>query len=217
MATKPKNPKTAETAINLALLVAIGNASFANTLIHVQAAEAAPLVAAELAEQNPNMPDAAGALATRVTAKGTAYLTEHAAEVQALNASGSTANGAAPAAAAAEEKSAFVVVDNFELPEARRSGPSRGETYPFSKLAVGQAFFIPATTEKPNPERSYASTVTSAKNRYAKEVAGQTRVNRKGATVPQVTYERDFAIRRLDDGAAFGHKGVAGAVVKRTV
>lgn len=214
MATKPKNPKTAETAINLALLVAIGNASFANTLIHVQAAEAAPLVAAELAEQNPNMADAAGALATRVTAKGTAYLTEHAAEVQALNAGAASGT---PAAAAAEEKSAFVVVDNFELPEARRSGPSRGETYPFSKLAVGQAFFIPATTEKPNPERSYASTVTSAKNRYAKEVAGQTRVNRKGATVPQVTYERDFAIRRLDDGAAFGHKGVAGAVVKRTV
>lgn len=214
MATKPK--KTAS-VINLALLAAIGNGTFANTFVHVQPAEAKPMVDALLIEQNPTVVDAAGALATRTTPAGVAYLTEHAGEVKAAAAASTAAaaSGSNGAAAADTQVSAFVMVDDFELPAQRRTGPSRGETYPFAKLNVGQAFFIPATADKPNPERSYASTVTSAKNRYAKEIEGQTRLNRKGRTVPQVTYERDFAIRRLDDGKAFGQPGVAGAVVKR--
>ena len=225
MATSKKNstaqaPAAPAAVINLALLVAIAEATFANSYLHVSAEDVKPLVDQALVIQNPGIADASGALATKTTDAGNAYLTAHSAEVAALKASAAPA--AAPAtqpatpAATAKAKMDIKIVDNFELPAARRTGPTRGESYPFGQLAVGQAFFIPATAEKPNPERSYASTVTSAKDRYATVVEGQMRTNRKGRSVPVVTLTRDFAIRRLDDGAAFGQPGVAGAVIKRT-
>lgn len=119
------------------------------------------------------------------------------------------------------EKPTFAIV-SFTLPEAVRAaggglGP-RPETYPFSKLEVGQAFFIPATAEKPNPAKSYASTVASATERYAEADTTQPQVaNRKGAMVHPKKYERKFAIRPIADGKEFGaaYAGKAGAAVGR--
>jgi len=222
MATKKTAPAAAPApAINLALLVAIAEATMADSYMHVSAGDVAPLLQAGYVIQNPSIADAAGSLATKTTEQGNAYLTAHVAEVQALKGAAAapaaaTATQTATTAATPKAKMDIKIVDNFELPAARRTGPSRSESYPFGQLAVGQAFFIPATAEKPNPERSYASTVTSAKARYANAVEGQTRTNRKGRVVPVVTLTRDFAIRRLEDGAAFGYPGVAGAVIKRT-
>ncbi len=209
-------------AINLALLVAVGEATFADSYLHVSDADAAPLLAAGLIIQHPTIANETGR-AAKTTDAGNAYLSAHAAEVQTLKAAAAPVAAPAPApatqtatpAATPKAKMELKIVDDFELPAARRTGPTRGESYPFGQLGVGQAFFIPATAEKPNPERSYASTVTSAKSRYA-TVGTETRTNRKGRTVPVETLTRDFAIRRLEDGAAFGHPGVAGAVIKRT-
>lgn len=218
MAAKPKKGVTAPTtapagALNLSLLLSIANAAFAGTYQNVNPAEpdVAALIAAQYIEVNPNALNADGHPQSRATQAGQDYLTAHKEEIAKMQ----TANTPAAAPAAAP---GIALVSNFELPEAapRRGGVARTETYPFGTMEVKQAFFIAATAEKPNPERSFASTVTSARERYAvPAVPAATRKNRKGVDVPVMTYPRDFKIRRITDGAAFGKPGVAGAVVVR--
>jgi len=102
----------------------------------------------------------------------------------------------------------FEIVENFQMPTARK--PGNGNTkYPFDALNVGAAFFVPAGTVK-----SLASTVASANARYA-EVLKQpdgsavTRTNRKGKTVEATQQLRTFQVRAGDKN------GVAGAYVGR--
>lgn len=217
MASKGKNkPAATAGALNLALLAAVSMASATPPgYKHVSAVDAAPLVSAGFVEVNPDMTfaDAQGNQATRITDAGNAHLNANAEAVQAAIAA------AAPASeAAAPAKSAVTIVKGFQLPEAKRGGGlvKRSESYPFGSMDVGDAFFIAATAEKPNPERSFASTVTSATNRYATpDTTKPMRTNRKGRQVHELVYSRKFAIRRIEDGAQFGQPGVAGAVVGR--
>lgn len=169
---------------------------------HLTDAEGANLVQLGYVEVNPGMVQG-DKKAARLTEAGKSFLSSLPADAVT-----STSTGASDA------KFASAIVNDFEMPAARRVGPKRSETYPFSKLELNQAFFIPATAEKPNPEKSFASSVISARARFA-TVTSETRKNRKGRDVPVLTFTRDFQIRRLEDGAPFGMAGTPGAVVKR--
>ncbi len=87
--------------------------------------------------------------------------------------------------------------------------------YPFEQLEIGQSFFVPVSEDKPNPAKSLASTVTSANDRHAYEIEGETMVNRKGETVPKKGFNKRFIVRPVEDGAAWGFAGQAGAAVWR--
>lgn len=59
---------------------------------------------------------------------------------------------------------AFEIDTDVPKPEAARRG--RGESrYPFERMEVGTSFHIPATAEKANPARDYASSISSATKR----------------------------------------------------
>jgi len=165
------------------------------------------LVAEGLVEQNETITNEGGDFATRATEKGIATMNE---QNQNQN-TGTEGASAAPAVA-----SNFAIVADVAMPGASRGGRST-ETYPFDKLEAGQSFFVAATEAKPNPAKSLASTVTSANERYAVEIEGETRVNRKGNTVPATRQTREFAVRTVEDGAPWGFPGVKGAGVWRTL
>lgn len=114
-----------------------------------------------------------------------------------------------PAPAAPGAVGGFKIVANVPIPAARRFGKS--STYPFDGLQVGQAFFVAATTERPNPSKSMASTVNSATARYAVEDG----TNPDGSVKFKNT--RKFVLRRVTDGKDFGFPGVEGAGVWRTL
>lgn len=170
-------------------------------LLYVDQKEAAKLVEAGLVELNVEMKDGADNVAARATEQG----------IQ-MNAPASTT---ATAAIAGAVVSAFAIA-TVALPTAKRGGRT-GETYPFDKLEAGQSFFVPATTERPNPAKSLASTVTSANERYSEVIEGEHRTNRKGKTVPKTKQTREFAIRSIEDGAPWGREGVKGAAVFRVM
>lgn len=227
MATKPKKIETAPAAtaptVNRTLLAMIASATAVTPFyMNADAAESAKLAALGLVEVNPDTQYATAAgPAVRVSVAGAQYLADHPAESP-FGAPPAAAPVAAPAPAVeAAAKPQFSIVA-FALPEAKRVGGhfgARPEVYPFSKLEVGQAFFIPATADKPNPVKQYASTVASATERYATEDTNAPKVkNRKGVEVFPKVYNRKFAIRAIADGEAFGaaYKGVAGAAVGRT-
>jgi hypothetical protein len=178
------------------------------------------LVSLQLIEVRNDMHDEAGNIATRATHDGVAAI-EGESDNGDNNGSNNqqpkgnqemtTAQTQAPAGTATFTKFAIAQV---ALPTAKRGGRT-GSTYPFDQLEVGQSFFVPATEARPDPAKSLASTVTSANERYSEVIPGQTRVNRKGNTVPATKQIRLFAIRSVDDGKAWGHPGVKGAAVGR--
>ena len=155
---------------------------------------AAYLVKNGLVEQNVDLKNDVGALATRATQKGVdAIKTQEVSKV-----------------------SDFVIED-VALPAAKRGGNGRaGNTkYPFDALEIGQSFFIPATVERPNPVKALASTVTSANARYAVELKNEDgsvkmRTNRKGREVAELTFTKVFGIRKDTKD------GVEGARIGRT-
>ena len=116
----------------------------------VSAADAKELIDAGFAEQNPAITEG-DKIATRLTETGMAE-------------AGGNAGGD-EGDEGDETSSAFTIEDNVPLPSAR--GGKGGSVYPFDKLAVNQSFFVEATTKRPNPAKSLASTVSSASKRYA--------------------------------------------------
>lgn len=112
----------------------------------------------------------------------------------------------------------FVIEDiPVDVPTLRRSGVSA--QYPFDSLAVGQSFFVPATSERPEPWKSMASTVGSATRRYAEEYNDEsgnkamraiTKGKNAGKLVPATRNTRVFAITKDEKN------GVPGARIGRT-
>lgn len=182
MAARKNKGKTAAALDMAAIIAATNSGSFVYTSPEAHASA----LADGLVEVNPTMTNEAGELATRATAKG----------IESMNAPQTPAAAAATPAA----KPTFAIEDGIEL--APVSGRGRGgETYPFDQLNVGQSFFVPNSAEKPNVAKSLASTVSSATRRYAEEIPGQTRVDRKGNTVPAIKETRKFVVRAVDGGA----------------
>lgn len=176
-------------------------------------AEHGPLLAAGLAMVNKDIAEG-GKLATRLTPEG---VQKAAAAAQPASGGFSGAQTVAQPSTP-NQKRVFSGLVSVPMPEhIGRKGMTRPEIYPFATMEVNQAFFVAASEKDPHPERTFASTVSSARNRYARELPGQTRVNRKGTTVPVVEYERDFKIALVPDGVIFGEqfKGQKGAGIWR--
>lgn len=177
---KTKPAKTAETAsvptITLADIVAAtkGDAGHLYTPVEVHK----PLVASGDVEVNPEMANEQGWLATRATE-------------QAMNANQNQTAQSQPETA----KPKFEIESNIVVPERKRnsSGLRAGRTpiYPFDALEIGQSFFVPDADGK-SAHKSMASTLSGVNLRYSEEIAGQTRVNRKGVTVPATKQTRKY-------------------------
>lgn len=146
---------------SVALMATIAAAMTAAPGYHLAtAAEAKELIDAGFAEQNPEITEG-DKIATRLTEAG---------QAEAAKANGGNAGGA-PASTASASK--FEIEDGIALPSAR--GGKGGSVYPFDSLNVGQSFHVPATTDRPNPAKSLASTVSSATKRYADKPEGERR------------------------------------------
>ncbi len=190
----------------------------------------AALVTAGHVEVREDIVDENGAIAARATATGAAVADATPAAAPVASPFGATASAAftpaaapvaaAPVAAApvaatvvvpapaAPAASSFALIGGVPIPAAKRFGKS--STYPFDSMEVGQSFFVAATQDRPNPAKSMASTVNSAKARYAVEDG----VDAEGNTKYRNT--REFVLRRVQDGTPFGFPGKEGAGIWRT-
>lgn len=203
-------------SLNLGLLAAIVLATSNNSpgYAFVSDDDAKPLLAAGLIEQNPNA-DALDEHNNRQTRATTAGI-----EFSQKNPAPAVAASLAPAA---KEKPVFAmgVVD---IPEIKRGGGEKPSVYPFDELGVKgdgkpNSFFVPATTDRPEPAKALASTVSGATRRHAVE-DGTKEVTAKDGTkkiVPNMKATRKFVIRAVEDGAPWGEqfKGVKGAAIYR--
>lgn len=119
-------------------------------------------------ETNPEMVDANGAHATRITEAGKAHIT--------MNANTDTTNAGTAAASTPAPANEFVI-ETIDMPaESRAPAAQNAAKYPFDALTApttGEdgkpkvaAFFIPATAARPEPWKTLASTVSTAKSRY---------------------------------------------------
>lgn len=178
MARKPA-PKSKAAALDLAAIIAATNSG---SFVYTSPEAHASALAEGLVEVNPSMSNEAGELATRATAKG----------IESMNAPQTPA----PVAS----KPQFVIEDGIALAPVTGRGRG-GETYPFDQLQPGQSFFVPNSEDKPNVAKSLASTVSSATRRYAEEIPGETRVDRKGNVVPAIKETRKFVVRAVEGGA----------------
>lgn len=183
-------------AARLAFIKAIVDATKAASFVFTSEGERGTLVSEGLIEVNAGVVDPSNAakIATRATPAGISMIDGQAA--------------AAPAPAASEKKSDFEIESGIELPAVAGRGRT-GSTYPFDKLEVGQSFFV----EK--PAKALASTVSSAIARFAVDVPGQTRTNRKGKQVQTTKPTRVFVVRsakKTVNGAE-----VSGSRIFRTV
>lgn len=115
------------------------------------------------------------------------------------------ADGSAPAAVtdAVTTQPTFELLSGIPLPAIKRGG-IREEQYPFSKMEVGQSFFVPCTAEYPKPWDSFASTVSSATRRFSvTDPSGKTRTSRKGATVEVLVPTKKFTLRQVRQGDTY--------------
>lgn len=106
----------------------------------------------------------------------------------------------------------FLPDKKFVAPEKKRGG-FRQEKFPFSTMAVGDQFVIPATAAKPEPWKSYQSTVSGAQRRFADVVGMKLKTNTDGTTkeIEDLRYTKRFTIFR-----AVADDGTVVAVVERT-
>lgn len=173
-------------------LAAVIDATKAGGFLYTPAEFHQPLVESGDVEVNAEMvEDGTGNLATRATAKH-------------LESKDAMTEAKTPEAAA---KPSFVI-ETVPMPEKKASvsGLRAGRTpiYPFDALEIGQSFFVADKSADKPAFKAMASTVAGANARFTEEIAGQTRVNRKGATVTATKQLRKFKIfdteRTLEDG-----------------
>jgi len=107
--------------------------------------------------------------------------------------------GAAPVTAVV-----FELESGIPLPPAQKGG-RREEQYPFSKMEVGQSFFVPVTEKYPKPWETFGSTVSSATRRFANPHATETRKNRKGDMVPVLVATKKFTLRQVTKGQKYAN------------
>lgn len=147
-----------------------------------------PLVQAGKVEINPSMVNESGMIATRAIRQTPETYKEETKMTQA-------------------QKPSFEIESGVELPQRVRKvgvGVGRSAVYPFEQLEIGQSFFVPNESDDKPAAKKMASTVATANIRYSEEIPGQTRTNRKGATVPATRPLRKFQVfdtdRTLSDG-----------------
>lgn len=159
------------------VLAEIVKATLAGGFIFVTEADGKPLLGELLIEVNPAIKDG-DKLAAKATAKGIEYVSK-----APVSSEAATGTEAVPAPV-----SAFEIESDVPLPAVTARGRT-GNTYPFDALQVNQSFFVAKEA------KNLASTISSANNRYAEVIPGQTRTTRKGATVPATKLTRKFVVR----------------------
>lgn len=108
----------------------------------------------------------------------------------------------------------FEIESGIEMPSVTRTFNGE-EKYPFSKLEVGQSFFVAdADVASGDARKTMFSAVSSAHDRFSKEdpsgaMRTITRGENKGQQVPALIRERTFSVR------AMTKDGVPGARVFR--
>lgn len=100
--------------------------------------------------------------------------------------------------------SKFEIESGIQVPTQKRApGAGRASVYPFEHLEIGQSFFVPNSETMEDAYKAMSSTVSSANARYSEEIPGETKVNRKGNTVPATRPTRLFVNTRAEkDGVA---------------
>jgi len=91
-------------------------------------------------------------------------------------------------------------IENIAVAE-KSARIGKASIYPFSQLEVGQSFFVPATTEMPEPWITLGSCVSNATKKYAILVfdehnAPVMRQNKKGRVVQCTKDVRKFCIQQ---------------------
>jgi len=99
-----------------------------------------------------------------------------------------------------EENSSIEIETGVIIQPIQKKGGRRRETFPFSKLEIGQSFHVKATKENPEPSKKMASTVSSATNRFKiEDPEGGKTTNRNGEVVPLMIKTRVFSLRTVDE------------------
>jgi hypothetical protein len=187
MATSKKASKaTTPAAAVFTLAMVIEATNGADGFLYTPASFHAPLVESGDVEVNSEIVNDKGEFATRATQKAMNQMTNTATQT------------ATPAAA----KPTFAIAANIPMPEKKRNSSGlragRAPVYPFDQLEIGHSFFVAdGVDEKGEVKSAYkslASTLNAANVRFSEEIAGQTRVNRKGATVPATKQLRKFVM-----------------------
>lgn len=158
------------------------------SLVHPDDVKA--LVDAGHIEVNPSIKDASGKIAARAT---TTLLTSH---------STNEATASVPGAETIATTATYELEVGIPLSIAKRGG-KKDEQYPFSKMEIGQSFFVAATAAYPKPWETFASTVSSATRRFSTASATETKPNRKGVQVPVLTATRKFTLRQVTKGQTY--------------
>lgn len=172
-----------------------------------------------LIETNRTLVDESGAIASRITEKGKQSL---------MN---TPVTETAPAAASTPATDSGFIRRMIPAVVAKRNTINNAAKYPFDDLVApvtdengnitNDAFFVPATADRPNPAKSLASTVSTAKDRYSRKV-GERPYKAKDENGNEITktraikeYDREF---RIEAGEATDANGntVKGAWVART-
>ena len=155
-----------------------------NGFEYIKPKDSKKIIEQGLIEAHPTMVDELGNNACRLTDAGKEYM-------HSLNGT----SGEIPATKKEKPVSQTFVIMTKPIPVIKRSaGAGRPSKYPFDALEVGQMFFVPCTEKQPDPSKSLGSVVTSANRRYATE-SGETKLNRKGESVPKLVYGRKFVVR----------------------
>ncbi|HCH8410340.1 TPA: hypothetical protein NNQ05_004574, partial [Salmonella enterica] len=182
------------TKSQIALLGTIAAATADNSFVYASGKDQKALVDAGFAEINATLVNDKQETATRATQAGFDFVKEN------------ESKGTSPVTQSTAQT--FAIATGVEIPVTPRTRES-SSIYPFEQLEIGQSFFVPVSEDKPNPAKSLASTVTSANDRHAYEIEGETMVNRKGETVPKKGFNKRFIVRPVEDGAAWGFAGQA--------
>lgn len=200
-----KGAKKVTEKLSLAAVVNCGEPGYIFTFPD----EHAELLAAGYVQVNPELtdPNAPGAIATAATQAGIDFINSQ--------------NGAPVAPKEVKVMDAFVIETSSEMPVSGKRGGGRSTVYPFDQLPAPTVdvagnltyafFFVPATTERPEPVKSLASTVSSANARFATpDPSGATRTvtrgPKKGEIMPAVVYSRKFKITAGEKDGAQGAK-----------
>ena len=173
-------------------------------------------------EVNPEIKDETGDIATRATQAGIDYASE------VLNMGGLPLESASQVGLIGERADAlvkesieknpakFAVLVEKGVPLPTKGSVKRREKFPFGILEVNDSFLIKATEAKPEPWKSYASTVSNATRYFAVPAEnGETVTKKNGEVVPKLVQTRKFVIRAVEETDVETGEVVVGARVWR--
>lgn len=225
MAKKPKETVVPPQSAEITLEMIASASSVDPFFMFVPAEVSKDWLEAGLVEVNSALSDDTAAIATRITEKGRQSLMSTAPATTTnteTTSTPTTTTTQAPAAAG------FIRAVRPAI-EAKRATRPNAAKYPFDELAapstdadgniVNDAFFIPATPARPEPWKSLASTVSTAKDRYSRKV-GERPYKAKDKAGNEITkmravkeFDREFLMEAGE--AEIDGKTVKGAWVHR--